>query len=260
MTEKFRALIVDDEALARANLAVLLNEDAEIETVGQCANGFEAIKALQQLRPDILFLDIQMPRLNGFEMLKRVEAASLPVIVFVTAYDKYALKAFEVNALDYLLKPFDDERFTLALQRAKEQVRQRRVNNYSQRLVNLLQSHEQPETTPEYLTRIVIKETGRVYFVRVEELDWIEASGSYAELHAGAKTHLLRESLNSLEQRLDPQRFLRIHRSTIVNLDRVQELQPYFRGEYVVLLRDGTRLKLSRTHRDKLQAILNQSL
>ena len=266
--EKIKILIVDDEPLAREGVRVLLEQDPEVEVVGECANGREAVKALGELGPDLLFLDVQMPEMDGFEVLAQIEAARMPVVVFVTAYDQHALRAFEVHALDYLLKPFKDDRFRAALERAKAQVRQQKVNAISQRLVALLEQTGSPApavATPPpdeapYLRRLVVKTGGRVFFINVEEIDWIEAADYYVRLHVGDKAHLLRETMSTLERRLDPQHFQRIHRSTIVRLDRIATLEPYFHGNYMVLLRDGTELKMSRRHRQKVEAALGQSL
>ncbi len=262
-----RTLIVDDEPLAREGVRVLLQQDPEIEIVGECANGREAVDGIEALAPDLLFLDVQMPEMDGFAVLTHVDPARMPVVIFVTAYDQHALRAFEVHALDYLLKPFKDDRFREALSRAKTQVWQQKVNAISQHLVALLHQGESPgegasASSPEesYLTRLVVKAGGRVFFIKVEEIDWIEAADYYVRLHVGNKTHLLRETMSNLEHNLDPQHFQRIHRSTIVNLDRVSALEPYFHGDYVVLLRDGTELKMSRRHRQKVEAMLRQSL
>ncbi len=266
--ERIRTLIVDDEPLAREGVRVLLEQDPEVEVVGECANGREAVQALGELGPDLLFLDVQMPEMDGFEVLAQVETARMPVVVFVTAYDQHALRAFEVHALDYLLKPFKDDRFRAALDRAKAQVRQQQVNALSQRLVALLEqtgsaapaaATPPPDEAP-YLTRLVVKTGGRVFFINVEEIDWIEAADYYVRLHVGKKAHLLRETMSNLERRLDPRHFQRIHRSTIVHLDRIAALEPYFHGDYMVLLRDGTELKMSRRHRQKVEAALGQSL
>lgn len=248
---KIRALIVDDEPLARERLRTLLKPEADVEIVGECGDGEKAVSAIRRHKPDLLFLDVQMPERDGFDVLEALGAEEMPVVVFVTAYDKYALRAFEVHALDYLLKPFDRERFQRALERAREQVAGRHSSTLGERLLALLADRA---TEQKRLQRVVIKSGGRIFFLRVEEIDWIEAAGNYLRLHVGREEHLLRETMNRLEARLDPAKFLRIHRSTIVNLERIREMQPSFHGDYVVLLRDGTRLALSRSHRDKLPA------
>jgi two-component system, LytTR family, response regulator len=259
MPEKIRTLIVDDEPLARRNLRVLLEKDAQIEILDECRNGREAVKAINALSPDLIFLDIQMPELDGFDVLARVGPEQIHAIIFVTAFDQYALKAFEVHALDYLLKPFDDERFAFALRRAKSQIEAREINRVSKRLLALLEERESladSSAEKSYLTRLMIKASGRVVLLKVGEIDFIEADGNYAKLHVGRKAHLLREKMHDLEGRLDPAKFVRIHRSIIVNLDRIKELHPHFNGDYIVVLEDGRQLRLSRTRRENLETRL----
>jgi two-component system LytT family response regulator len=250
-------LIVDDEPLARERIRALLAVDPDIEVVAECGDGQAAVSAIHKLTPDLLFLDVQMPDLDGFGVLEAVGAEHMPVTIFVTAFDSYALQAFEVHALDYLLKPFETERFRKALERAKAQIHREQGGEVSQRLLALLEG-----VTAEHkpLERLVVKAGGRVYFLRTEEIDWIEAAGNYLRLHVGTESHLLRETMNALEARLDPDKFLRIHRSTIVNIERIQELHPWFKGDYVVILRDGTQLTLSRSYRQKLQQHFGNSL
>jgi two-component system LytT family response regulator len=255
-----RTLIVDDEPLARRNLRLLLQNDSEIEIVGEAANGREALALIHKHSPDLVFLDIQMPELDGFGVLENLEAAQLPAIVFVTAFDQYALKAFEFHALDYLLKPFDDARFEKALSRAKLQVGQRELKDLSERLVALLGGREaklpeSPRAAP-YVSRLLIKSAGRVFFLKTDEIDYVRAEDYYVKLHVGRKGHLLRETMNEMEAKLDPEKFLRIHRSTIVNIERIRELQPHFNGEYIVVLNDGSEHKLSRSRREQLQSLL----
>jgi two-component system LytT family response regulator len=260
-SRKIKALIVDDEPLARRNIRLLLRDDAEIELLGECGSGAEAVSAINRQPPDLLFLDIQMPGLNGFDVLAQIDAAQVPAIIFVTAYDQYAIKAFEVHALDYLLKPFDDARFEKALRQAKSQIEQREINQLSKRLVALLEDREEQPTTRArttgYLSRLMVKSASRVFFLKADEIDWIEAADYYVKLHVGRKSHLLRETMSELEAKLDPEKFLRIHRSSIVNLDRVKEMHLHFNGEYLVILHDGTELKLSRSRREQLQQLLN---
>jgi two-component system, LytTR family, response regulator len=254
-----RVVVVDDEPLARTGMRDLLARDPEMEVVAQCADGREAVRAIGALRPDLVLLDVQMPEMDGFEVLREIGAERMPLVVFVTAYDRFALRAFDVAAVEYLLKPFDDERFLRAMQRAKHAVRNAEVGELGRRLAGLLErgGAEAPREAPAaYASRLMVKNTGRTVFIRVEEVDWIEADDYYAKLHVGEKTHLLRESMGSLESRLDPLRFFRVHRSAIVNLDRVREVQFLFRGEHVVILHDGTRLKLTRTRLEKLESIL----
>jgi len=257
---KIKTLIVDDEPLARRNLRVLLERDPQIEILDECRNGREAVKAINTLSPDLIFLDIQMPEMDGFDVLERVGPAHIQAIIFVTAFDQYALKAFDVHALDYLLKPFDDERFARALDRAKSQIAAREINQLSERLLALLEARETERKGSKgeerYLTRLMIKASSRVMLLKVDEIDFIEADGNYAKLHTGRKTHLLREKMNDLEGRLDPAKFVRIHRSIIVNLERIKEMHPHFNGDYVVVLEDGRQLKLSRTRREQLEARL----
>ena len=260
MPERIRTLIVDDEPLARRNLRVLLEKDPQIEIVEECRNGREAVKAINTLSPDLILLDIQMPELDGFDVLARVDPGKIQAIIFVTAFDQYALKAFEVHALDYLLKPFDDERFAYALRRAKSQIETQEISRVSKRLLALLEEreihHQSSSNEKNYLTRLMIKAAGRVVLLKVSEIDFIEADGNYAKLHVGRKAHLLREKMHDLEARLDPAKFVRIHRSVIVNLDRIKELQPHFNGDYIVILEDGRQLRLSRTRRENLEARL----
>ena len=263
MTAKIKTLIVDDEPLARRNLRVLLEKDSQIEIVDECRNGHEAVEAINKHSPDLIFLDIQMPEIDGFDVLARVGPEQIQAIIFVTAFDHYALKAFEVHALDYLLKPFDDERFALALERAKSQIAASEIDKLSQRLLALLEDRKTErkgsDDQPQFLTRLMIKTSNRMMLLKVEEIDFIEADGNYAKLHAGRKTHLLREKMNDLEGRLDPARFVRIHRSIIVNLERIKEMQPHFNGDYIVVLDDGRQLRLSRSRRENLEARLKFS-
>jgi two-component system LytT family response regulator len=234
---KIRTIVVDDEPLARSNLSVLLRLDPQIEVIRECASGMEALTEIRSLKPDLLFLDVQMPECDGFDVLELLGANLPPAIVFVTAYDQYALRAFEAGALDYLLKPFDNPRFERVLQRAKERIAQGR-------------------NRPPTADRLAVKSAGRVWFLKVTAIDWIEAADYYACLHVGTATHLLRRSLLELEQELDPTAFCRIHRSTIVNLDRVAGLKLSQDGEYDVLLEDGARLRLSRRYRKQLESRL----
>ena len=259
-TKKVRALIVDDEPLARRTIRDLLADDPDVEIIGECGGGLEAVSFVDRQPPDLLFLDIQMPGLNGFETLARIPPGRIPAIIFVTAYDQYALQAFEVHALDYLLKPFNDKRFAEALRQAKVHVELKDVNKISQSLLSLLGAQVGSEPSrasrKSFLNRFMIKAGGRVVFIKTAEVDWIAADDYFIKLHVGAKSHLLRMSMKELEEKLDPQTFLRIHRSTIVNFDRVKELQQTPNGEYVVVLKDGTELKLSRGRREHLEQLL----
>jgi two-component system LytT family response regulator len=232
---KITTIIVDDEPLARSNLTVLLRRDPSVEILAECGSGVDAPELIRGAKPNLLFLDVQMPECDGFDVLELLGRDVPPAVVFVTAYDRYALRAFEAGALDYLLKPFDDARFDLALNRAREKIA----------LANIR------PTTPE---RLVIKNAGHVAFLNVSEIDWIEAADYYACLHAGPRTHMLRRSISELEQDLDPTRFCRIHRSTIVNLDRIRGLTLNQDGDYEVLLENKTSLRLSRSYRKQLQS------
>ena len=258
-----RVLLVDDEPPARKRIAKLLGEQHGFEAVGECTNGKEALAAIRAEQPDLVLLDVQMPEMSGLEVLEALDPDTMPAVIFVTAYDQHALRAFELHAVDYLLKPFDDERFDLALQRAKARIERGHLAGLSHRLLALLRTvqegRDEPvdlvEDPPQPTDRLAIRSGDRILIVKVEDIDWIEGAGVYARLHVGTKTHLLRETLTNLASQLDPDRFVRIHRSTIVNRERVRELRSYFHGEYIVLLDDGTQLKLSRTYRDSLESI-----
>ncbi|MCI0433691.1 MAG: LytTR family DNA-binding domain-containing protein [Gemmatimonadetes bacterium] len=280
-----RAVIVDDEPVARAGIRQLLAADAEVTVVGEAGSGPAAVRAILEHEPDLLFLDIQMPEMNGFEVLDAVGPARVPAVIFVTAYDQFAVRAFEVQALDYLLKPFDDERFRAVLGRAKAHVRRARDGDLAARLSALLEQWEssrpsqphagpdrttQPSTSrrlrrrgPEpaggWLARIIVRGSGRVFFQPVEEIDWIEAADYYARLHVSGKTHLVRETLAALEKQLDPRRFLRVHRSAIVNIDRIKELRPDWRNRHELVLRDGTAVPLSRGRKKTVERLLSRS-
>jgi two-component system, LytTR family, response regulator len=253
--ERLRALIVDDEALARESIRGLLQPDPAIDVAGECSGGEEAVRRIREQPPDILFLDVQMPEVDGFEVLRRISPAAIGAVIFVTAYDRYALRAFEVEALDYLLKPFDDARFHAMLERAKTRVRERWVHGLTRELVAALGTGH-PQVVSTYPDRLAVRSDGRVSFIEVAEIDWIEAADYCVRIHAGGRYHLHREPMKDLESRLDPRRFFRVHRSAIVNLARIKELQPYFHGESIVVLHDGARLKLSRGRREQLHSIL----
>lgn len=235
--QKIRALIVDDEPLARSNLAVLLKRDPEIEIVRECGSGMEALAEFRRSKPDLVFLDVQMPECDGFDVLELLGRDIPTALIFVTAYDQYALRAFDAGALDYLLKPFDNARFDLALGRAKERI---------------AQNNKQPQR----IERWAVKSAGQVSFVKTSEIDWVEAADYYACLHVGTRTHLIRRSISELEEDLDSANFCRVHRSAIVNLDRVRCLKLNADGEYEVQIEDGTKLRLSRRYRQQLQSRL----
>ena len=253
-----RTLIVDDEPLARERMRTLLGTEADVEVVGEARDGLEAVETILGQSPDLVFLDVQMPKLDGFEVIQTVGAERMPAVVFVTAYDQHALRAFEVQALDYLLKPFDHDRFQGALKRVRRQIDSQETGDLGRRLLALVRDlkTERPSRTD----RLVIKSGGRLFFLRAEEIDWIEAAGNYVRLHVGTTSHLLRETMNAIEGRLDPEKFFRIHRSRIVNMERIQEMQPWLNGEYAVVLRTGTRVTLSRGYREKLQERLGRGL
>ena len=252
-----RVLIVDDEPLARERLRDMLKADSRIEIIAECVGGEQAIEAIQELAPDLVFLDVEMPGKDGFSVLEALDANHLPVVIFVTAYDQYAVRAFEVHALDYLLKPFDQERFDKALTRAVANIRNEKSENLTARILKTL---EEMKARPVHLERLVIKMNGHVYFVKTEEIDWLEAEGNYVRLHAGRESYLLRDTISALESQLDPRKFVRVHRSAIVNIDRIQELQPWFHGEYRILLGEGVQLTLSRSYRERLHEVLGRPL
>jgi len=255
--KKIRVLIADDEPLARERLASLLSSESDVELVAQARDGEEAVTAIHDHSPDLVFLDVQMPQMSGFDVIEAVGTDKMPLVIFVTAYDQHALKAFQVRALDYLLKPFDRGRFADSLQRARNQIERAETGDLGRRLLALVKDlrRDQPRSD-----RLVVKSGGRLFFLRTDEIDWIEAAGNYVRLHVGTTSHLLRETMNAIESRLDPEKFFRIHRSRIVNMERIQELQPWLNGEYAVLLRTGTRLTLSRGYREKLQDRLGRGL
>jgi two-component system LytT family response regulator len=229
-----KVVIVDDEPLARQVVRILLENDREVNVAGECS-GVEAAEVIRRERPDIVFLDIQMPEVDGFDVLERVGADTVPAIVFVTAYDEYALRAFEFHALDYLLKPFDDRRFFAALSRAKEHVRAK------------------TPSTSSFTRRFLVRTREKVLFIKADDLEWVEAADYYVSLHAGGKSYLLRQTMAEIERQLDPAKFVRVHRSAIVNLDRVKEMHPLFRGDCALVLADGTQLRLSRARREEFE-------
>jgi two-component system, LytTR family, response regulator len=244
---KMRVLIVDDEPWARKRIATLLKPEADIEIVKECAGGEAAIQAITECAPDLVFLDVQMPEVDGFEVLDAIGPERMPLVIFATAYDKYAIQAFDAQAIDYLLKPFDEERFRKALYRARREL-EGKISSETV-LSKLLESLRGERR---YLQRLVAKSGGRVLFLKLADIDWLEATGNYVTLHAGKESHMLRTTMTALEPKLDPEQFARIHRSAIVNLDRVRELQPLFRGENVLILKDGTQLSVGRAFRARL--------
>ena len=248
-------LIAEDEPVPRRRLARLLGEEPDVRVVAQCAGGREAVTRIAEERPDLVFLDVQMPDLNGFQVIDAVGADRMPTIVFVTAYDEYALKAFEAHALDYVMKPVNRARFHDAVARAKRRVRSERGGELREPLAQLMEYLGGQK----YLDRLAVRSDGRIVFLKTEYIDWIEAADDHVKLHVGTKTYLHRDTLGRLEQRLSPTTFLRIHRSTIVNIERIRELQPWFQGDYVLILADGTRLTSGRSYRDRVRALVEQS-
>ena len=247
-------MIVDDEPIAREGVRTQLLRVSEVEIVAECGDGLEAVETIRELEPDLIFLDVQMPGMDGFEVVQTVGVDAMPAVVFVTAYDKYALQAFEVNAIDYLLKPFDSERFQKAFQRARLQIQRKTAETINQKLEALIESMRPRER---YLERLVVKSGGRIFFLAVNEIDWIESADNYVSLHSGRDAHLIRETLTSLETKLNPEEFLRIRHSTIVNVKRIKELHPLFKGEYEIVLQNGVKLTSSRRYRHKLDALLS---
>ena len=277
---KIKTLVIDDEPAARRGVRMLLERDPDIVVAGEASSGNEALHLIRAEKPDLVFLDVQMPEMNGFKVLESLgHDDAVPAVIFVTAYDQHALQAFEVNAVDYLLKPYDDDRFWAAVRRAKAEIVRRQTDLLGSKLTNLLnylktstpgaprEAAAAPAPAaatppPETITRdrILLKAGGEIYFLKAEEIDWIEAEGDYMKFHAGGRVHLLRETMSNLEERLDAKRFIRIHRSTIVNIDRVKKLSPSFAGEYAVILHDGTKLRLSRGYHDRLQELMRNAL
>jgi two-component system LytT family response regulator len=243
-----RALVVDDEPLARRGICARLERAGGVEVVAECVNGGEAVSAIRNLSPDLVFLDVQMPGLDGFGVVESIGPNEMPPVVFVTAYDAHALRAFDVHALDYLLKPIDDERFDTTVERARRRITEREESAVGRRLAAALAELRD--------SRILIKDRGRVVILNEADVDWVEAEGDYVRVHAGGRGHLLRETMSAMADRLDPTRFARIHRSTIVNVSRIKKLEPHPNREYTVVLNDGTRLKLSRGYRDALRGHL----
>lgn len=237
-----RALIIDDEPLGRRGLLRFLKNDPEVEVVGECADGKSAVATILGKKPDLVFLDVQMPEMDGLEVVHTVGISRMPVTIFVTAYDRYALRAFEVNAIDYLLKPVGQERFSDALTRAKRRIAEKSQCDLNQNIKAMLERLRGKE----YVEHLSVPQNGRIVLVRTKEIDWIEANGNYARLHVGVRTHEIRETLNVLECKLDPREFLRIHRSTIVNVRAIKEMHPWFHGYHLVLLQNGQELRMSR--------------
>ena len=252
-----RALVVDDEPLAREMIREMLADDSDVEIVAECANGREAVEAINSLTPDLVFLDIQMPEVGGFEVLESFEREATPYVIFVTAYDQYAVRAFEVHAFDYLLKPFDRERFDAAWQRVKTQIK---LDQGGERERHILALLEELKTGPRHLERLVIKNGGRVFFLNVDDVHCIESEGNYVRVYDDQKAYMLRETISSLEEQLDPRQFRRIHRSAIVKIDKIKEMQPWFHGEYRVIMENGKQLTLSRNYRANFQGAVGNAI
>jgi two-component system LytT family response regulator len=257
--DKIRTLIVDDEPIARRGIRQQLRTEPDVEIVGECANGREAVTAIKRETPDLVFLDVQMPLLDGFGVVNAIGAENLPAVVFVTAYDEHAIRAFEVNALDYLLKPIDRDRFRRTLTRVRRQLSGAKTEQVHRKLATLMAHLEESKTEGKqikYPERVVIKESGRVFFLSVDEIDWINAQGNYVQIHTKDSAHLLRETMNGIETKLDPEKFLRIRRSTIVRIERIREMHPLFNSEYAIILKNGERLTSSRRYRLNLDGLL----
>jgi two-component system LytT family response regulator len=254
-SKPIRVLIVDDEPLARKRLRELLKDDSEIVIVGECANGAETLSATREVAPDLIFLDVQMPGIDGLAVSESLNGSGSPLVVFVTAYEQYAVRAFDAQAVDYLLKPFDRARFTRALGRAKERLREKDRYDVNRRILGLL---SEIKDKPQYLDRLVIKNNDRVFVLKTDEIDWIEAEGNYVRIHFGKQSSLMRETLTRLAEQLDPRKFPRIHRSRLVNIDHIQELQPWSHRDWRIILRSGAELRLSRNYRDRLHQLLGK--
>ena len=252
---KIRSLIVEDEPLARERIRSLLEEEQDVEIIAEASDGRSAVDRIKSLDPDLVFLDVNMPELDGFGVIEEIGVEAMPPVIFVTAYDQFAVQAFDAHALDYLLKPFDEERFRAALDRARQTLRRQHAGSIDRRLSDLLDDLRRPR----HLERLAVKSGGKIIFIRTDDIEWITAEGNYARLHTGERSHLMRETMTTLETKLDPNRFIRIHRSTIVNTDAIAELEPLFQGDYVVILRNGTRLTSSRGYRSNVQDFMNRS-
>lgn len=257
-----RTLIADDEAVAREGLRKMLQQEPDLDIIAECADGREAAEAIQELEPDLVFMDVQMPGMNGFEALMAVEMDEFPIIIFVTAYDQYALRAFEVHAVDYLVKPFTNRRLQEAVQQARQHLEKDRVAELNQQIEDLLDRLDAPprgKAPSSYVQRIPVRKRRRVRFIDVGDIDWLEAADNYVNLHVGDASHLVRSTLSEMEERLDPEQFLRIHRSRIVNIDRIREVHPRGSGDCLLVLDDGTELLSSRTYSDRRNEVLNFS-
>jgi two-component system, LytTR family, response regulator len=247
---KIRALIADDEPLAREWVRSAIVEDPDLEVIGEAGDGFEAAEAIRRLKPDLVFLDVQMPGLDGFGVLEALSPEEIPAVVFVTAFDQYAVRAFETQAVDYLMKPFSRERVEEAVRRVRELVKGRSLEDFRESIAKIVEKVRRDSSYPEW---VLLKAEGKNVFVKVRDIDWIESSRNNVRIHVGPTLYLLHETTTAIASRLDPKRFLRIHRSAIVNIERIRELHPWFNGDYAVILRDGTQLTLSASYRDRLR-------
>lgn len=255
-----RTVIADDEPLARRKLRILLDSEAEVQVVAECQNGGQTVSAIRTCRPDLLLLDIQMPDLDGFQVLNEISREEMPVVIFTSAYDQYAIRAFEAHALDYLLKPFDQGRLHQAIERARFELRQSKDREITHRILDLLsrvKSDKQP--APESEGRLVIRTKGRIVFLNLEEIDWVEAAANYVRLNAGKESYLFRETISRTSERLNPNHFIRIHRSVIVNVRKIKELIPVNSGEYIVVLKSGKELSCSRGYRANVQYLIEKT-
>lgn len=266
MSSRIVAVVIDDEPLARERLRWLIEQSQDVELAEACADGPSGVQAIQREKPDVVFLDVQMPGMDGFDVVSKVGAHNMPFTVFVTAFDHHAVRAFDARAIDYLLKPFSDARFEEAVARVRERITGAKLMTFTSQLASLLQGvpRQPPELVMEegaqYLDRVAVRMGDKVRIIPTKTIDWIEAEGVYVRLHVSADSLLLRSPMHALETRLDPRRFVRIHRSTIVNIERVKELREQDKGDYAVLLQDGTRLRLSRSRRRNLETLLGSAL
>lgn len=253
-----RVVIVDDEELGRQRVRDLLRTEGGFEVVAECGDGNTAVETIEELRPELVFLDVQMPGMDGFQVLEALDPAALPVVVFITAFDEFAVKAFEANAADYVMKPFYKPRFHAAVERARGRVEQARLKGLDRRLLSLIEGAPGARGS-EQRDRFVIRQGSRIYFVPNEEVDWLEGEGNYVRLHSGGKSHLIRSMIGTLVERLDPRRFIRVHRSVIVNVEAIKEVQVFGRGTYVLILRDGHKLRSSATFRAAVEALISDA-
>jgi len=256
MTAMIRAVIADDETLARKKLRILLASETGVHVVAECRDGQQTLAALRDYKPDLLLLDVQMPDADGFQILKAVPEDSMPIVIFTTAYDQYAIRAFEAHAMDYLLKPFDQERLHQAIERARSELMRSHSQELTHRILDLLSNAKSNRPADR---RLIVKAGGRVIFLDLDDIDWVEAAANYVKLNVGKESHLLREAIGRLAEKLDPNQFVRIHRSTIVNVRKIKELQPCNSGEYIVVLKNGKELSCSRGHRSGLQQLIEQN-